>query len=517
MLSTKNKIFSKNMNRSINNEWLIIKIIILFSVVGSLLWMITIPYNDANDEYLHYAVVRFVADRHQLPIYNKDDYTEIKCYRTDSPYFFGKKIINIPVCQSSYSIFPFPSYIISALPVFFIQKNAPYRYLFARLPNIIYFVIFLFLVWGIIKKVFSSEYIRQMTIIIIAFIPQITFINSYVNSDGFSMMIGASVIYMWIKCLDDGLTTKNMILGAISLGLLASAKYNYFALFPATAILFLFSYRRFTLNKILKFLGVAFIGIIVISGWWFIRNYFLYGDALGFSTVKKTLAALAPDNITIADFGHNFLSTLLITNWPIQSFKSFFAVFGWMSIYLPNIFYLITLLFLFATFFGWLFTLVNIIFEKKKFNFLQASHFPFFAASLAAIIITISLSVWTSLHNDFQPQGRYLFPALIPAILIIIKGLRSFSKMMRFNEKLILSALACWMTILWIASHIILLVHYLILPDNIPGKELFTIREVHFMTNNKTLIIYIVLGGSILISFLIWRIWKHVLRNFDIS
>ena len=491
-------------------------VILIFSIVASLLWAIIIPYDDANDEFLHYNVVRFLADEKRLPIFNKDDYTEIKCYRTAFPYLFGK-IIDVPVCQSSYSIFPFPSYLISALPVLFIQKDASYRYLFARLPNIIYFAVFLIITWGIIRRFFSQKYIQKIAIITIAFIPQITFINSYVNSDGFSLMVGASVFYVWIRCLDDGLTKKNIILGAVSLGLLASTKYNYFALFPATAIFFLFSHKQFALEKILKFIIAVTIGIMTISGWWFIRNYFLYGDALGFSTVKKTLTALAPDNITIADFGHNFLSTLLITNWPIQSFKSFFAVFGWMSIYLPNIFYVITLLFFILSFFGWLFAFSNTIYEKKILTFLRSKRFPFFAASLTTIVITISLSVWTSLHNDFQPQGRYLFPALIPVILIIIKGLCSFSKMMNFNEKVVLSVLACWMTILWVVSHILLFIHYLILPDNITGKELFIAREVHFISNSKAIMIYISLSGTVLVSFLIWKIWKNILRNDNTS
>jgi hypothetical protein len=35
------------------------------------------------------------------------------------------------------------------------------------------------------------------------------------------------------------------------------------------------------------------------------------------------------------------------------------------------------------------------------------------------------LSLWTSLYNDYQPQGRYMYAALLPVILLASMGLHS--------------------------------------------------------------------------------------------
>ncbi len=40
----------------------------------------------------------------------------------------------------------------------------------------------------------------------------------------------------------------------------------------------------------------------------------------------------------------------------------------------------------------------------------------------------VLLSAWTSLYNERQPQGRYLYAALIPVILLATLGLHSLGK-----------------------------------------------------------------------------------------
>ena len=490
-------------------------IVILFSILGAILWVLIIPYNGANDEFNHYDVARFIADKGHLPIFNRDDYTEIKCVRVKLEQF--GKLITMPICQGSYSIFPMPSYLISALFISPISEDSQYRYIFARLPGLTYFIVFLALVWKILKKMFSSNYLQNASFLIIALIPQITFINAYVNSDGLSLMAGAFVIYFWVSAATEGLTRKNIIIGSIALGILASVKYNYFILFPATAVFLLFSFFRFGWKRIIVFTATSFSGFLLISGWWFARNYVLYGDALGFSTVKKTFAALAPDYISVADLGHNFLTVLLITNWNVRSFESFFALFGWMSIELPSYFYIITALFVLLALFGWLFHFVDLGFQKKLNKIIFSRLFPLFAAFLFAIAGVIYLSVWTALHNDFQPQGRYLFPALIPIMIVIIKGIQYSSKIIRQSERLLVGFFAAWMTILWIFSYLMLVFYYEGIKRDPALLQYFQSYNVFFLTLNNNIIPIIIFAGSIALVVILWKIWKIILRSDNTS
>lgn len=508
--------FNKILFASTNQKLHFLKITFFLCVLGLMFGIIIIPYNDANDEYLHFGLTKFIADKHYLPVFNKDDYTNTECVKTTISMFGQVK--NIPVCHTSYSVYPFPSHTISALFIAPIQKDVPYRYVFARLPNVLFFALFLLLVWKIIRLVFHSEDIRLAAFITVAFIPQVTFINSYINSDGFSLMIGALVVYMWFKTNNEGLTRRNIILGAIALGLLASAKYNYFILFPTTIVFLIFSIKRFRWKKIVAFFTVSVLSILTISGWWFTRNYILYKDALGFSTAKKAIYSIAPDYVTIADFGQNFFTTLLVTNWGVLSFKSFFATFGWMSIYLPNIFYIVIYFFVAISLFGWLFHFIDLYAQKQVFNLFKSRLFPLLAASLFTIIGSIGLSVWTSLNNDFQPQGRYLFPALIPVMIGVIKGLQYFSRMIKLNEKIIPITFAGWMMIMWFFSYLMLVFYYeIVRKDANIAQYFFYYEKMVFVLQNDLLRIFLLTGGTIVLVFLILKIWKNLLRDFNAS
>lgn len=498
---------------SLNDNWRFVSLIIAFGALASLLWILIIPYNGANDEYLHYGVARFIADENRLPVYNKDDYMKSWCeeIRTSQMH----KMITTSVCQSSYSIFPMPSYVISALFIKFIDTDVPYRYIFARLPNILYFITFLLLTWATLKKVFVFENTRKIAFISIVLIPQIIFINAYVNSDGFSLMIGTFVVYMWFKIFNEGLMWKNIILGSIALGFLASTKYNYFILFPGTAIFILSSSKQLGWKKIITFSFAALLGVAILSGWWYARNYFLYGDALGFSTVKKTFEILAPNQSALADLGYNSFATLFGTNWSEWSFKSFFAVFGWTSITLPNIFYGAIFLFVALSFFGWLFHCVEIKNISKKILFKKS---PLYLAFFFTITASIWLSLWTSVYNDFQPQGRYLFPAVIPIMIVIIKGIQRFNKMINGGEKILIGLFAGLMTILWIFSYLMLAFYYEILrSDLIIQSVFFYYEKMVFALQNGSLRILILTTGSIILAYLIFKIWRNILRDINTS
>ena len=43
-------------------------------------------------------------------------------------------------------------------------------------------------------------------------------------------------------------------------------------------------------------------------------------------------------------------------------------------------------------------------------------------------IITTCLNMYYSFFNDFQAQGRYCMPMLIPLMLLITKGFEAYSK-----------------------------------------------------------------------------------------
>ena len=310
------------------------------------------------------------------------------------------------------------------------------------------------------------------------------------------------------------MTRQNIFTGSIALGLLASAKYNYFILFPATAILIILS-KRFWWKKIIIFSAAALSGIAVLSGWWYARNYLLYGDIFGFSTVKKTFETLAPNQNTLADLGYNSFTALFGTNWSEWSLKSFFAVFGWTSIDIPIFFYGAIFLFIALSFFGWLFRCAEIKNISKE---SLSKKSPLYIAVIFTIISSIWLSLWTSVYNDFQPQGRYLFPALIPIMIGLINGIQHFSRIINASEKIFTGLLAGLMTILWIFSFLMLLFYYEIMrADSMVQNIFFYYEKMAFILHSDSLRALMLIGGFITIVLIVAFIWKNTLKHFNVS
>ena len=82
------------------------------------------------------------------------------------------------------------------------------------------------------------------------------------------------------------------------------------------------------------------------------------------------------------------------------------------------------------------------------------------------IFITIFLSVYYSYTSDYQPQGRYIMPILIPAMYFITKGLEHLMQKLSNKEKiyiLVNGSLCLSLFVIVIVSMTHLIFNYMIL------------------------------------------------------
>ena len=185
-----------------------------------------------------------------------------------------------------------------------------------------------------------------------------------------------------------------------------------------------------TIKKILK-KGI-FISLIVLTGisWWFIRSYILYdGDILGLRTrdycgMLYALPEFAPDSrFTYRGSGFSIIYMMFNTDFFNLTTLSFIGIFGAMTIVSTMWLYRF-----YKLLFGLGFILELILGKKQSKAFRMFWHMNM----LMCILIPIVLSLWYSYSVDYQPQGRYVLPALIPLcyycvagyekMLLIIKG-----------------------------------------------------------------------------------------------
>jgi hypothetical protein len=160
--------------------------------------------------------------------------------------------------------------------------------------------------------------------------------------------------------------------------------------------------------------GALALGLVVflISGWWFIRNWILYGDPLGWQTFLSNWEVVRRSGkVTWPDVRAFF---------DVQ-FRSYWARFGWMTISAPEWIYRVLLTMVGLSVMGWMRW-----FWQRRWRSLEDG----------TQLGVVTLLLFPLLQEAFQIrsiftfdaswyQGRYLFPAVASLSLIIAIGLWS--------------------------------------------------------------------------------------------
>src|SRR3989338_2012861 len=361
------------------------------------------PYDSGPDESVHYRYnTGFLLEKHRLPVSGEDD---IPLYKACGVREFG-----LVTCTYSYQVFPAANYIFSAVISTIatsVSNISPVTG--ARLAAVVWGILFLNLLYIIAFRLTKRRDISWL-IASLALIPQVIFTFSYTNQNAHSMAISALCIYSLIRLFQDR-NKASIILASLAFGaLLPLAKYNYFILVPFIGIVLigLGVAKQLTFRLITKVLVGSIIAFIIFSSFWFIRNVVLYGDITGQNFVVSEMAKYAP-------LGHaaplNMATLEMVTqmNFFETLYRSFFVAYGSMAHYLTDGQYAVLQLLLLTALAGYgciIYTAKNL---KTKIHLLG-----YLLTFLVILVFAIALVLFNSVHYNFQPQGRYLYPILAP-------------------------------------------------------------------------------------------------------
>jgi len=279
----------------------------------------------------------------------------------------------------------------------------------------------------------KTRTVKPMVIgLVFVCVPQVIYIYSYANSDAFGVSLSVFLFLMAIKLSEKPLETwkwGEIIVTSLITGLIFTSKRSFLLAFPLPLALIAWK----SLISILKERPVTFSWIgtrLIISALIIFAIAaplkLIYPKILESSSITRNemrdeqgKAGFIPSdpsssNYLMARKGKTYYHLLFKRPWLKDSAESLYAAFGYWSVRSPNWTYrvarLIGLLSLFITLFSAL-----AFWNKMHVNLritLLLSPFLFIANTYA--------SLNNSLYVDYQPQGRYLFPALVPLCFLLL-------------------------------------------------------------------------------------------------
>ena len=386
-------------------------IIVSVFFICFLVWSLILPYNSGPDEYMRYDVVKYIYQLRDLP-------------RGDDPILCTANSWGL-----SYAYSPYLAYLIGACFVYvaaFMGHTGFTMFHFARLVSVLSSTVTIIFMIKISKELkFKNKYILP---ILVGFLPEFTFISAYVNNDALAIMSVSIIVYAWLVGLKNKWDCKSCIYLIIGMAICVAAYYNCYGYLLLSIVGFIGSYmywiirhKKPDLLKDMLVKGVLLtLGTFIISGWWFVRNYILYnGDIFGSSAsrtaaIKYAATELNPLNKhSLKEQGVSLYEMLFERGWIIGSAKSFVASFGYLQFWIKDYMYKIVGIILVI---GLVLKIIS-VFKKHERRMLF-----FDALLIMAAIIVVVLSIVYSYTSDYQAQGRYVLPMLVPLMIFVCQG-----------------------------------------------------------------------------------------------
>lgn len=427
-----------------------------------LLWLFILPYNSAPDEYMRFDLVTFMCENNTLPT-------------------GGEESIRNPIWGFSYAYLPFLSQMISALfgKLYLLLGFSPaHLYLAARFPSVLFSTASVWLLLKIGDRLFKMNF-KWFFAAGIAFLPQFIYLSAYINNEALAFLSAVIIAYCWIFGAESGWQIKYCVGLALGISLCALTYYNAygFILFsiPYFIITFLLRHRSRTIDKkavfleLLKKVGIIVVIFLVLAGWWFIRNYLLYGDITGLNALAESSELYAEPAQKPSNRVHPAsLPTMLFDmGWIRSSFKSLIGMFDYMSIPISGNLYRLYTVVTGACIACNAFLLTHLKRKKTEPALSEGERrgtgfyqWIFVVALVLAAGTSVVLSIYNSYTSDFQSQGRYIIYIILPICFFAAKGLEN--AVLFFQKSAIARVLPLVLSAIYILLSYLIFLRYIV-------------------------------------------------------
>lgn len=383
-------------------------------------------YGNPPDEHAKYLVPRYICEYGTLPTGFEEE-------------------IRLAGYGFSYALYNVLPYIIQGYFMRFVNlftDSELYLLYAGRSINILFGLLMAVFVYLLSKKLFIDRRFQWLFCFLVTFLPQSLFIHTYVNTDSMALLSTAMIVYAWALNDQEGYSFKNIIILCGGIIICALSYYNAYGFILSSTFLFFSSFLIRKDRKIgyqwkeMLVNGSVISGIVLLGiGWWFIRSYILYdGDLIGFKT---------RDNMALLYGNPNYMNTYQAqgsTIWQMfkendffaSTFQSFIAGYGSLSMFANIWMYRVYLTFLAIG-------SLSFFFIRKWKEVISGFHFKkfFFHFNMAfCAVLPLFLLIYYAYSTDYQAQGRYLLPGIVPGMYYVTAGFVKLTGFKRVSQRL---------------------------------------------------------------------------------
>lgn len=370
-----------------------------------------VPMVEAPDEFAHYWVAKFLVTHFALP-----SPAEVLAGGPEAVYGSLPQVGYLPHALCAF-----------LLPMFDVAVSE-------RFGSVLMGLIAIFASFKVGQIFYREQPFLQYALpLCLTFHPQFVFVNTYCNNDSSAIAYASILLLVCFTMVMDGPRLRLSAYAGILCALIALSKYSALALLPVACFALIFAswIHALTLKDFVVRAGMMALTAGLVATPLFVRNYLVFdGDILGTQTMRKTWG----ETYNRSTVQMSFWQVLKQRVWWQQVYTSFWAVFGYQSRYIPNVFYGGYLTFIVLS--------AGACFAKLAQTIQRQRDFFSFPATISErekckpkalwmiVILSIALNffglVYGATQNLGGPQGRYLFGSEIPFMLLILSGLWAF-------------------------------------------------------------------------------------------
>lgn len=397
-------------NQKLNRLLLLVALLLVCSLGLTLNYVN--PLFEPPDELQHYQYIHHLVNNHTLPIQEPDG--EISQSHQPPLYYWAAALLVYGIADPGLEPKrnPFWAYdeanvISQSNKLQFLNEPAnqfPYAngalvVHLARVSSLVFILVGVTAVWGIGQHLWPAHpYKIALLLALTGLNPMLLYLAGAINNDSLLFMWGSIMLLLCLLALENSFPWPLTILIGLVAGLAMLTKLNGLMLLVPWSVALLWQSWQKQSWKLLLSRGIAILIIsALVSGWWFIRNYRIYGDPLALEIVLTVWGQRSPDDLT----------PIILWADVKYSWTNLWGRFGYGQIPLPEPIY-------------WVFGLISLVslavgllyLARNSRRIIKETRSAIWLVFLSTFFVYVAALGYYILRNPTGANGRYIFPAL---------------------------------------------------------------------------------------------------------